>query len=107
MIYISFIVPLKVLVVVPFVIGIEGTTIVTFPPLNVAVTSTAPTPVLTHAGILAPARSVSAKFKMYKTVQGKFALKIENAAGKTLGTKTRKPIKFIHRKVKYINRYDM
>ena len=32
--------------------------------------------------------AVSAKFKTYKSVQGKFALKIENAAGKTLGTKT-------------------
>jgi outer membrane lipoprotein carrier protein len=32
--------------------------------------------------------AVSAKFKTYKTVQGKFALKIENAAGKALGTKT-------------------
>lgn len=31
--------------------------------------------------------AVSAKFKTYKTVQGKFSLKIENAAGKTLGTK--------------------
>ena len=32
--------------------------------------------------------AVSAKFKTFKTVQGKFSLKIENAAGKTLGTKT-------------------
>lgn len=32
--------------------------------------------------------AVSAKFKTYKTVQGKFALKIENAAGKSLGAKT-------------------
>jgi outer membrane lipoprotein carrier protein len=32
--------------------------------------------------------AVSAKFKTYKSVQGKFSLKIENAAGKTLGTKT-------------------
>ena len=32
--------------------------------------------------------AVSAKFKTYKTVQGKFSLKIENAAGKALGTKT-------------------
>ena len=31
--------------------------------------------------------AVSAKFKTFKTVQGKFSLKIENAAGKTLGTK--------------------
>ena len=30
---------------------------------------------------------VSAKFKTYKTVQAKFSLKIENAAGKALGTK--------------------
>ena len=47
--YISLSVPLKVVVVVPFVIGIEGTTIVNFPPINVAVTSTVPIPVLTHA----------------------------------------------------------
>jgi outer membrane lipoprotein carrier protein len=32
--------------------------------------------------------AVSAKFKTFKTVQGKFALKVENSAGKTLGTKT-------------------
>ena len=32
--------------------------------------------------------AVSAKFKTFKTVQGKFFLKVENAAGKTLGTKT-------------------
>lgn len=32
--------------------------------------------------------AVSAKFKTFKTVQGKFSLKVENAAGKTLGTKT-------------------
>ncbi len=32
--------------------------------------------------------AVSTKFKGYKSVQAKFALKIENAAGKTLGTKT-------------------
>ncbi|MFC4262108.1 outer membrane lipoprotein carrier protein LolA [Ferruginibacter yonginensis] len=32
--------------------------------------------------------AVSAKFKSYKTVQAKFALKIENNAGKTLGNKT-------------------
>ncbi len=31
---------------------------------------------------------VSAKFKSYKTVQAKFSLKVENAAGKALGTKT-------------------
>ena len=31
---------------------------------------------------------VSAKFKTYKSVQAKFLLKIENAAGKSLGTKT-------------------
>ena len=31
---------------------------------------------------------VSAKFKNYKSVQAKFSLKIENAAGKGLGTKT-------------------
>ena len=31
---------------------------------------------------------VSAKFKNYKSVQAKFALKIENAAGKNLGTKS-------------------
>ncbi len=31
---------------------------------------------------------VSARFKKYKTVQAKFLLKIENAAGKNLGTKT-------------------
>lgn len=32
--------------------------------------------------------AVSAKFKTYKTVQAKFSLKIENAAGKSLGTKS-------------------
>lgn len=32
--------------------------------------------------------AVSAKFKTFKTVQGKFALKVENAAGKSLGVKT-------------------
>ena len=32
--------------------------------------------------------AVSAKFKAYKAVQAKFLLKIENAAGKALGTKT-------------------
>jgi outer membrane lipoprotein-sorting protein len=32
--------------------------------------------------------AVSTKFKTFKTVQGKFSLKIENAAGKVLGTKT-------------------
>ena len=32
--------------------------------------------------------AVSAKFKTFKTVQGKFSLKVENSAGKTLGTKT-------------------
>ena len=32
--------------------------------------------------------AVSAKFKTYKTVEAKFALKIENASGKNLGTKT-------------------
>lgn len=32
--------------------------------------------------------AVSAKFKTFKTVQGKFSLKVENGAGKTLGTKT-------------------
>ena len=32
--------------------------------------------------------AVSAKFKTYKTVQAKFSLKIENTAGKNLGTKT-------------------
>ncbi len=32
--------------------------------------------------------AVSAKFKTYKSVQGKFNLKIENSAGKTLGSKT-------------------
>lgn len=32
--------------------------------------------------------AVSAKFKSFKTVQGKFALKIDNSAGKTLGSKT-------------------
>ncbi len=32
--------------------------------------------------------AVSAKFKTYKSVQGKFALKIENSGGKTLGSKT-------------------
>jgi outer membrane lipoprotein carrier protein len=32
--------------------------------------------------------AVSAKFKTYKSVQAKFALKIENASGKNLGTKT-------------------
>lgn len=32
--------------------------------------------------------AVSAKFKTYKTVQAKFSLKIENSAGKGLGTKT-------------------
>ena len=31
---------------------------------------------------------VSTKFKTFKTVQGKFSLKIENAAGKVLGIKT-------------------
>lgn len=31
---------------------------------------------------------VSAKFKTYKTVQAKFMLKVENAAGKNLGVKT-------------------
>ncbi len=31
---------------------------------------------------------VSAKFKTYKSVQAKFSLKIENASGKNLGTKT-------------------
>jgi len=31
---------------------------------------------------------VSSKFKTYKTVQAKFALKVENAAGKNLGAKT-------------------
>ena len=32
--------------------------------------------------------AVSAKFKTYKSVQAKFSLKIENASGKSLGTKT-------------------
>ena len=32
--------------------------------------------------------AVSAKFKNYKSVQAKFLLKIENASGKSLGTKT-------------------
>lgn len=32
--------------------------------------------------------AISAKFRTYKTVQAKFSLKIENAAGKNLGTKT-------------------
>lgn len=32
--------------------------------------------------------AVSAKFKSYKTVQAKFMLKIENAAGKNIGTKS-------------------
>ncbi len=32
--------------------------------------------------------AVSAKFKTYKTVSAKFSLKIENASGKNLGTKT-------------------
>lgn len=32
--------------------------------------------------------AVSAKFKTYKTVAAKFSLKIENASGKNLGTKT-------------------
>lgn len=32
--------------------------------------------------------AVSAKFKTYKSVQAKFLLKIENASGKNLGTKT-------------------
>ncbi|MEJ7611599.1 MAG: outer membrane lipoprotein carrier protein LolA [Ferruginibacter sp.] len=32
--------------------------------------------------------AVSAKFKTYKTVQAKFSLKIENASGKALGTKS-------------------
>ena len=32
--------------------------------------------------------AVSAKFKTYKSVQAKFSLKIENSAGKSLGTKT-------------------
>ncbi len=32
--------------------------------------------------------AVSAKFKGYKSVQSKFTLKIENSAGKSLGTKT-------------------
>jgi len=32
--------------------------------------------------------AVSAKFKTFKTVQGKFSLKVENAVGKVLGTKT-------------------
>ena len=32
--------------------------------------------------------AVSSKFKTFKTVQGKFSLKIENAAGKVLGVKT-------------------
>ncbi len=32
--------------------------------------------------------AVSTKFKTFKTVQGKFSLKIENAAGKVLGVKT-------------------
>lgn len=32
--------------------------------------------------------AVSSKFKTFKTVQGKFSLKIENAAGKVLGIKT-------------------
>jgi len=32
--------------------------------------------------------AVSAKFKSYKSVQAKFSLKIENASGKGLGTKT-------------------
>ena len=32
--------------------------------------------------------AVSAKFKSYKTVQQKFWLKIENAAGKIIGTKS-------------------
>ncbi len=31
---------------------------------------------------------VSTKFKTYKTVQGKFSLKVENAAGKVLGNKS-------------------
>ncbi len=34
--------------------------------------------------------AVSAKFKTYKSVQANFVLKIENAAGKNLGTKTGK-----------------
>lgn len=32
--------------------------------------------------------AVSSKFKTFKTVQGKFSLKIENASGKVLGIKT-------------------
>lgn len=32
--------------------------------------------------------AVSAKFKTYKSVQAKFSLKIENASGKNIGTKT-------------------
>ena len=32
--------------------------------------------------------AVSSKFKTFKTVQGKFSLKIENASGKVLGVKT-------------------
>lgn len=32
--------------------------------------------------------AVSSKFKSYKTVQAKFSLKVENAAGKNLGVKT-------------------
>lgn len=32
--------------------------------------------------------AVSAKFKTFKTVSGKFSLKVENAVGKTLGLKT-------------------
>ncbi|MCY7293452.1 MAG: outer membrane lipoprotein carrier protein LolA [Ferruginibacter sp.] len=32
--------------------------------------------------------AVSAKFKTFKTVQGKFSLKVENGVGKILGTKT-------------------
>lgn len=32
--------------------------------------------------------AISSKFKSYKTVQAKFSLKIENSAGKNLGTKT-------------------
>lgn len=32
--------------------------------------------------------AISTKFKAYKTVQAKFSLKIENASGKNLGTKS-------------------
>lgn len=61
--------------------------------LTLAVLSIASVTAQKTAGSYDPAAkkmldAVSAKFKTYKTVQGKFSLKIENAAGKSLGTKT-------------------